>query len=92
MGRGRWATTIEVWLRLILLRSQAEEPIVLVSRQFQNFDDVVRSFDRTGVRANAAVVQGVFRDGAELARADADGGKMGGEVQGVRQGPHRIRG
>jgi hypothetical protein len=82
MGLGRWATTIEVWLRLILLRSRAEEPIAVAPRQFQNFHDVVRSLDRTGVRADAAVVQGVFGDGAELARADADGGKVGGEVQG----------
>ena len=46
-----------------------------------------RGFERMPRSCN-----GVFRDGAELARADADGGKMCGEVQGVRQGPHRIRG
>jgi hypothetical protein len=39
------------------------------------------------VTRNAAVVQSVFGDGAELARADADGGKVGGEVHGARQGP-----
>ena len=78
MGLGRWATTIEIWLRLILLRSRAEEPIGLGPRQFQNFHDVVRSLDRTGVRADAAIVQSVLGDGTELAQADADGGKVVG--------------